>query len=202
MRLLVMVLLFVTATAWAQRNPNNLPQCPEVNLLSPTEATPKWYKGEQTVNWNKCWGLYDREVTRGVVITKDGMYPGKFTEEYEGEWRNGLLEGIGQVRRLEDKSERLKSASYFYGKFKEGKPNGQGRFVQNDSDQKTNYWYDGEFKDGEFEGKGTAHYYTTGEVDSTWIGTWRQGKMHGRFTRIEKNGSRSYGTYQDGQFMN
>lgn len=202
MRFIAIFFLLLSTTAWAQRNPNNLPQCPEAKTLVPTDSKSKWYKGEQTASWNECWGLYDREMTRGIVINKEGMSAGTFIEEHEGEWRNGLLDGIGQVRRLADKVDRLKSQSYFYGKFKDGKPNGQARYVQNDSDLKPTYWYDGEFKDGEFEGKGTEYNYLAGELDSTWEGTWKAGKMHGRFIRIERDGRRSFGTYQDGQFMN
>jgi hypothetical protein len=85
---------------------------------------------------------------------------------YEGEWKNGVMEGQGTLR--------LSSADQYVGQFRAGKANGTGRYID-----VTGEIFDGQFIDGLREGRGT----TTLPNGSTYRSAWSGGQ--------ETEGSRS-----------
>ena len=55
--------------------------------------------------------------------------------------------------------------------------------------------YEGEYKDGNFHGRGTRTYADGGVYE----GEWKDGQRHGRGTRTYANGGVYEGEYKDGQ---
>ena len=62
--------------------------------------------------------------------------------------------------------------------------------------KKTLYkWYEGEYKDGDYHGKGTFNY----PFGSVYEGEWKNGKKHGQGTFTYTNGDKYVGKWKDGK---
>jgi len=78
-------------------------------------------------------------------------------EKYEGKCKKGLAQGKG-IAEGKDK---------YIGRFKDGLPNGKGKYIWS-----TGEVYEGEWKDGKRDGEGTFSYKING-VDSVKYGIWQ-----------------------------
>jgi hypothetical protein len=88
---------------------------------------------------------------------------------YKGEWKNGLPNGKGIKHAYKDDS-------YIYGNFVDGCIEGYGKQTFEQTWEKTQPYYEGEFKRNNYEGKGEYHY---GDGDY-YKGMWKHNKYHGQ----------------------
>ena len=90
---------------------------------------------------------------------------------YKGEWKNGLPNGRGTKHSYKDDS-------YIYGNFVDGFSEGYGKQTFGQTWEKTQPYYEGEFKRNHYDGKG-AYYYGDGDY---YKGDWKDSKYHGQGT--------------------
>jgi hypothetical protein len=88
---------------------------------------------------------------------------------YKGEWKNGLPNGKG-IKHF------YKTDSYIDGNFVDGFAEGYGKQTFEQTWEKTQPYYEGEFKRNNYQGKGEYHY---GDGDY-YKGDWKDGKYHGQ----------------------
>ena len=88
---------------------------------------------------------------------------------YKGEWKNGLPNGRGTKHSYKDDS-------YIYGYFVDGFSEGYGKQTFGQTWEKTQPYYEGEFKRNNWEGKGEYHY---GDGDY-YKGEWKDSKYNGQ----------------------
>jgi hypothetical protein len=88
---------------------------------------------------------------------------------YKGEWKNGLPNGKG-IKHF------YKGDSYIDGNFVDGFAEGYGKQTYEQTWEKTQPYYEGEFKRNTYNGKG-AYYYGDGDY---YKGDWKDGKYHGQ----------------------
>lgn len=81
--------------------------------------------------------------------------------------------------------------SVYVGEFRNGKKDGYGTITYNSVTR-----YSGQWKDDEFNGKGTHTW-----LDEEYVGDWKKGKKDGYGTDVYKNGSKYEGQWKDG-FLN
>lgn len=120
-------------------------------------------------------------------------------EKYEGEWKNGKLDGHGKVT--------YPNGRIYEGEWKNGKPDGHGKATYPDP---CGGIYDGEWKDGKREGRGFFTFFDGTVYDGTWkndekeargIMTFPDGRIFdGEFKKGYREG---YGklTYPDGRVI-
>ncbi|MBD0331812.1 MAG: hypothetical protein ICV66_04095 [Chitinophagaceae bacterium] len=87
------------------------------------------------------------------------------SDKYEGECKGNKAHGKGTA----------KGEDEYTGDFKNGLPDGFGKYTWKSGD-----WYEGQWKKGEREGSGTMHYNTTAE-DSVQQGFWKNDRYIGRY---------------------
>ena len=90
---------------------------------------------------------------------------------YKGEWMNGLPNGQGITHIYKDDS-------YIYGNFVDGFAEGFCKQTFEQTCEKMEPYYEGEFKKNEYHGKGEYHY---GDGDY-YKGDWKDSKYHGQGT--------------------
>jgi len=88
---------------------------------------------------------------------------------YKGEWKNGLPNGKG-IKHF------YKTDSYIDGNFVDGFAESYGKQTFEQTWEKTQPYYEGEFKRNNYNGKG-AYYYGDGDY---YNGMWKDGKYHGQ----------------------
>jgi hypothetical protein len=88
---------------------------------------------------------------------------------YKGEWKNGLPNGKG-IKHF------YKGDSYIDGNFVDGFAEGYGKQTFEQTWEKTQPYYEGEFKRNIYNGKG-AYYYGDGDY---YKGDWKDGKYNGQ----------------------
>jgi len=96
-------------------------------------------------------------------------------ERYKGEWRNGLPNGNG-IKHI------YKDDSYIYGNFVDGYAEGHCKQTFEQTWEKMEPYYEGEFKKNEYHGKGEYHY---GNQDY-YKGDWKDSKYHGQGAEYSK----------------
>ena len=94
---------------------------------------------------------------------------------YKGEWKNGLPNGRGTKHSYKDDS-------YIYGNFVDGYTEGYGKQTFEQTWEKTQPYYEGEFKRNNYHGKGEYHY---GDGDY-YKGDWKDSKYHGHGAAYSK----------------
>ena len=106
---------------------------------------------------------------------------------YKGEWKNGLPNGKGTKHSYKDDS-------YIYGNFVDGFSEGYGKQTFEQTWEKTQPYYEGEFKRNHYDGKG-AYYYGDGDY---YKGDWKDSKYHGQGAAYSKRLDRTWvGEYCD-----
>ena len=94
---------------------------------------------------------------------------------YKGEWKNGLPNGRGTKHSYKDDS-------YIYGNFVDGFSEGYGKQTFEQTWEKTQPYYEGEFKRNNYHGKGEYHY---GDGDY-YKGDWKDSKYNGQGAAYSK----------------
>jgi hypothetical protein len=100
---------------------------------------------------------------------------------YKGEWKNGLPNGKGIKHSYKDDS-------YIYGNFVDGFSEGYCKQTFEQTWEKTQPYYEGEFKRNIYQGKGEYHY---GDGDY-YKGDWKDGKYHGQGATYSKRLDRTW----------
>lgn len=124
------------------------------------------------------------EVANEVVLSKAENLENdvntwyKFADgkgRYKGEWKNGLPNGRGTKHSY-------KNDSYIYGNFVDGFSEGYGKQTFEQTWEKTQPYYEGEFKRNNYHGKGEYHY---GDGDY-YKGDWKDSKYNGQGAAYSK----------------
>ena len=106
---------------------------------------------------------------------------------YKGEWKNGLPNGRGTKHCYKDDS-------YIYGNFVDGYTEGYGKQTFEQTWEKTQPYYEGEFKRNNYHGKGEYHY---GDGDY-YKGDWKDSKYHGHGAAYSKRLDKTWvGEYEN-----
>jgi len=106
---------------------------------------------------------------------------------YKGEWKNGLSNGKG-IKHF------YKTDSYIDGNFVDGFAEGYGKQTFEQTWEKTQPYYEGEFKRNNYNGKG-VYYYGDGDY---YKGDWKDGKYHGQGAAYSKRLNRTWvGEYKN-----
>lgn len=90
--------------------------------------------------------------------------------EYNGDCKKGKADGKGTA----------KGINSYTGDFKNGYPDGQGKYTW-----KNGSWYEGAWKNGLFDGQGTLSAKTEAGNDSSSVttGFWKKGKYIGKYEK-------------------
>jgi hypothetical protein len=106
---------------------------------------------------------------------------------YKGEWKNGLPNGRGTKHSYKDDS-------YIYGNFVDGYTEGYGKQTFEQTWEKTQPYYEGEFKRNNYHGKGEYHY---GDGDY-YKGDWKDSKYNGQGAAYSKRLDKTWvGEYEN-----
>jgi len=106
---------------------------------------------------------------------------------YKGEWKNGLPNGKG-IKHF------YKTDSYIEGNFVDGFSEGYGKQTFEQTWEKTQPYYEGEFKRNNYHGKG-AYYYGDGDY---YKGDWKDSKYNGQGAAYSKRLDRTWvGEYEN-----
>ena len=106
---------------------------------------------------------------------------------YKGEWKNSLPNGKG-IKHF------YKTDSYIDGNFVDGFAEGHGKQTFEQTWEKTQPYYEGQFKRNNYQGKGEYHY---GDGDY-YKGDWKDGKYHGQGAAYSKRLNRTWvGEYKN-----
>jgi len=122
--------------------------------------------------------VVENEVAVVVNLEKDVNTWYKFEDgkgRYKGEWKNGLPNGRGTKHCYKDDS-------YIYGNFVDGYTEGYGKQTFEQTWEKTQPYYEGEFKRNNYHGKGEYHY---GDGDY-YKGDWKDSKYNGQGAAYSK----------------
>ena len=130
---------------------------------------------------------------------------------YEGNWKNGLKNGIGTMKKkgstyegnwkdgyIDGKGKLIwKSGNIYKGDFKMGKMHGNGYMIWLNENKK----YSGEWKNNIQDGFGVEIWYEAkGEhkyLFNRYIGEWKNGKRDGYGIFFYSNGAKYEGTWKD-----
>ena len=143
---------------------------------------------EQHVDWKNC--LIVQEVVQEVVQVQEKIEEKDvntwYTIEdglarYKGEWKNGMPNGKG-IKHI------YKTDSYIDGNFVDGFAEGYCKQTFEQTWEKTQPYYEGEFKRNIYQGKGEYHY---GDGDY-YKGDWKDGKYHGQGAAYSKRLDRTW----------
>jgi len=94
--------------------------------------------------------------------------PDALKGSYDGGCKNNKADGTGTAIGLDS----------YTGDFKNGYPDGKGKYTWKNGD-----WFDGQWKKGQREGQGSMHYATTSGKDSTQTGFWKKDKYSGLYEK-------------------
>ena len=117
-------------------------------------------------------------LSKAENLEKDVTVWYKFEDgkgRYKGEWKNGLPNGKGIKHSYKDDS-------YIDGNFVDGFSEGYCKQTFGQTWEKTQPYYEGEFKRNNWEGKG-AYYYGDGDY---YKGDWKDSKYHGQGAAYSK----------------
>ena len=134
--------------------------------------------------------VVENEVAVVVNLEKDVNTWYKFEDgkgRYKGEWKNGLPNGRGTKHSYKDDS-------YIYGNFVDGYTEGYGKQTFEQTWEKTQPYYEGEFKRNNYHGKGEYHY---GDGDY-YKGEWKDSKYNGHGAAYSKRLDKTWvGEYEN-----
>ena len=84
---------------------------------------------------------------------------------YDGNCRKNKADGKGTAT----------GEDSYTGDFKNGYPDGRGKYIWKNGD-----WYEGEWKKGQRDGEGSMHYINVKTSDSLFAGFWKKDKYAGK----------------------
>jgi hypothetical protein len=122
--------------------------------------------------------VVEAEVANEAVVASSSVADEKDTTlwypiedkkgRYKGEWRNGMPNGEG-IKHI------YKDDTYIYGNFVNGNAEGHCKQTFEQTWEKSQPYYEGNFKRNEYHGKGEYHY---GD-GNYYKGDWKDSKYHG-----------------------
>ena len=155
-----------------------------------------WVKGEleqikvEEVKVEEVLSKAETVLSKAENLENDVNTWYKFADgkgRYKGEWKNGLPNGKGTKHSYKDDS-------YIYGNFVDGYTEGYGKQTFGQTWEKTQPYYEGEFKRNYYDGKG-AYYYGDGDY---YKGDWKDSKYHGQGAAYSKRLDRTWvGEYEN-----
>ena len=95
------------------------------------------------------------------------VVPDALKGTYQGDCKKDKADGNGTATGQDS----------YTGEFKNGYPDGKGKYNWKNGD-----WYDGQWKKGQREGQGAMHFLSTGK-DSTVNGFWKKDKYFGLYEK-------------------
>ncbi len=124
-------------------------------------------------------------VTAPVVAANNGWGTTVLPDsaEYEGNFRNGLLDGIGSLR--------WSDGAFYRGEFQRGLMHGYGVLEYGNGE-----YYEGEFRDGVEHGKGVLTYANGDRVEGNFV----RGRVTGAGVLSYTNGDRYEGEFKGNLF--
>lgn len=138
----------------------------------------------------------DGGTYRGLIDTNTRAADGKgkrtFADgsEYEGDWKQGVMEGIGTMKF----GMSCPSLDLYTGEWRSNKFHGTGRLLyQYFHAPNVPAEYSGEFKFGKMDGKGRR----TAPRGESYEGNWKEDKRHGPGIQKWSNGHCYEGTWRD-----
>lgn len=105
--------------------------------------------------------------------------------EYEGDWKNGVWEGVGQYVSYQDT---------IVSEWKNGKANGNTIIVSDE------YQYEGEFVDDLPNGNGSLYCFGS-DAQYVYAGEWNNGLRQGYGDVVYSNGDSYYGEWVDDKYQ-
>ncbi len=148
-------------------NPNNLPSCPKSNISKSLDVG----VGGKTEKWNNCWGILK------IELNKDAQ-----SEIGEGEWRNGLLDGLGSYT--------YSSGDKYIGFYKGGRKHGHGIYIFEGGES-----YVGEMKFNNRHGIGSS-IQSNG---NKYVGEYNHDRPNGQGIYTSFNGDKYEGNFKNGK---
>jgi hypothetical protein len=129
------------------------------------------------------FGDFVGEKMEGEGTMKWGI-GNKYEEDcYTGEWKNNKIEGKGKYI--------WKNVNIYEGDFKEGKRTGKGKRTFENGDI-----YSGDFVDNKFEGKGIYMWSASrSNTKRKYEGDWKEGNMEGKGKETFNNGDTYSGDF-------
>ncbi len=103
-------------------------------------------------------------VSGNLFAQQCKVIPDSLQGTYTGGCKNGLANGQGTVI----------GVNSYTGRFKNGYPDGTGKYIW-----KNGSWYDGKWKKGVYEGKGTLHLVGPDSTSREFAGFWHEGTFVG-----------------------
>ena len=164
----------------------------ELKLILPVEDEPVLSKAESLEEEEPIASANEIAVvlSKAENLEKDVNTWYKFEDgkgRYKGEWKNGLPNGKGTKHSYKDDS-------YIYGNFVDGYTEGYGKQTFEQTWEKTQPYYEGEFKRNNYHGKGEYHY---GDGDY-YKGDWKDSKYHGHGAAYSKRLDKTWvGEYEN-----
>ena len=154
------------------------------------------YTGELLNGFRHGYGKFEspKEEISYEGNWKNGLKNGNGTMKkkgsiYEGNWKDGFIDGKGKLK--------WKSGNIYKGDFKKGKMDGNGYMIWYNENKK----YSGEWKDNVQNGFGVEIWYETkGEhkfLFNRYIGEWKNGKRNGYGIFYYSNGAKYEGTWKN-----
>lgn len=142
-------------------------------------------------------GTYSGHVGPSNLPEGHGVFINDLDIEYDGEWKNGKLCGLGRkyarsyVDVMHADGDEIGKSLFYVGEFRDDKYHGQGKLFN----QFCSIEYDGEWEDGWRSGKGTE-YYPIGFAK--YVGTWKRGRYDGKGVYTYANRDVLKGEWENG----
>ena len=150
----------------------------ELRRILPEEPVASSEEKEPVASSEEAVASVNEIVAPVVPLENDATVWYKFADgkgRYKGEWKNGLPNGNGIKHSYKDDS-------YIYGNFVDGYTEGYGKQTFGQTWEKTQPYYEGEFKRNNYDGKGEYHY---GDGDY-YKGDWKDSKYNGQGAAYSK----------------
>ena len=96
------------------------------------------------------------------------VVPETLNGKYEGDCKKNKADGTGTAT----------GEDSYTGEFKNGYPDGEGKYFWKNGD-----WFDGHWRKGVRDGKGTMHYAGKTSSDSVQSGFWKKDKYAGKYEK-------------------
>ena len=162
----------------------------ELRRILPEEPVASSEEKEPVASSEEAVASVNEIVAPVVPLENDATVWYKFADgkgRYKGEWKNGLPNGNGIKHSYKDDS-------YIYGNFVDGYTEGYGKQTFGQTWEKTQPYYEGEFKRNNYDGKGEYHY---GDGDY-YKGDWKDSKYHGHGAAYSKRLDKTWvGEYEN-----
>jgi TonB family protein len=144
----------------------NLHNNDDIKIVFPSPSNPKKIQFED--------GTYVGDLKNGIpngigtLTYPEGM-------KWEGEWKNGKLNGKGMFSSIHTK---IDMTMYYSGDFKDNEYHGKG--IEKIIIGRIVTYYSGDYKDGMLNGNGTQEIVSDVLAGNKYVGEWQDGNKHGQ----------------------